>query len=75
MKVIFEFNIDKNKDDVLDLELANNRLKMWKVIADLVQQTREWQKYDQRTEIPAQEIRDFLLNALASEGLRLEDFQ
>lgn len=75
MKVIFEFNIDKNKDDVLDLELANNRLKMWKVIADLAQQTREWQKYDQRTEIPAQEIRDFLLNALASEGLRLEDFQ
>lgn len=75
MKVIFEFNIDKNRDDVLDLELANNRLKMWKVIADLVQQTREWQKYDQRTEIPAQEIRDFLLNALASEGLRLEDFQ
>lgn len=75
MKVIFEFNIDKNKDDVLDLELANNRLKMWKVISDLAQQTREWQKYDQRTEIPAQEIRDFLLNALASEGLRLEDFQ
>lgn len=75
MKVIFEFNIDKNRDDVLDLELANNRLKMWKVISDLVQQTREWQKYDQRTEIPAQEIRDFLLNALASEGLRLEDFQ
>lgn len=75
MKVIFEFNIDKNRDDVLDLELANNRLKMWKVIADLAQQTREWQKYDQRTEIPAQEIRDFLLNALASEGLRLEDFQ
>lgn len=75
MKVIFEFDIDKNRDDVLDLELANNRLKMWKVIADLVQQTREWQKYDQRTEIPAQEIRDFLLNALASEGLRLEDFQ
>lgn len=75
MKVIFEFNIDKNKDDVLDLELANNRLKMWKVISELAQQTREWQKYDQRTEIPAQEIRDFLLNALASEGLRLEDFQ
>lgn len=75
MKVIFEFNIDKNRDDVLDLELANNRLKMWKVIADLAQQTREWQKYDQRTEIPAQEIRNFLLNALASEGLRLEDFQ
>lgn len=75
MKVIFEFDIDKNRDDVLDLELANNRLKMWKVISDLVQQTREWQKYDQRTEIPAQEIRDFLLNALASEGLRLEDFQ
>lgn len=75
MKVIFEFNIDKNRDDVLDLELANNRLKMWKVISELAQQTREWQKYDQRTEIPAQEIRDFLLNALASEGLRLEDFQ
>lgn len=75
MKVIFEFNIDKNKDDVLDLELVNNRLKMWKVISELAQQTREWQKYDQRTEIPAQEIRDFLLNALASEGLRLEDFQ
>lgn len=56
MKVTYE--LDTNKDTLHDKWLLDHAADMYMALCDILTQTREWEKYDTRGSIPADEIRE-----------------
>lgn len=70
MKVIHEFD---SATDAHEIWLANNATQFWLALCELAKQTREWQKYDPRTDIPATEVRDTFVRIIMEHNLNLDN--
>lgn len=67
MKVIFEFDTDKENFDHCELERVKNADKMAHVLYEITNQIRSWYKYDDRESIPVDEIHEKIWDIINSE--------
>lgn len=64
MKVTFEFDTDSETFDNGQLQAHYQAESMALCLSDILQQLREWYKYDSRGSIPITEINDTLQNII-----------
>lgn len=57
MKVIFEFDTESGNFNPIELERYKLVDNMAKALGEILEKVRSWDKYDERTVIPTDEIR------------------
>ncbi|MBE6468191.1 MAG: hypothetical protein E7004_06360 [Alphaproteobacteria bacterium] len=69
MKVIYEFDLDK--EDNKELFLFQNANNMLMIISDIYDQLKEWYHHDSRGSIPTDEVHDRILQIM-NENINVE---
>lgn len=72
MEVIYKFDFKEDSDDLHELKLIEKRSNMYLALHDLSEKFRSWYKYDERTAIPTDEIRETFYDILAENDLNLD---
>ena len=62
MKVTFEFDSDKESFDYQELQRYYQVDDMAMCISDILDKCRSWYKYDERSEIPIEEVYDTIID-------------
>ena len=71
MKVIFEFDTDKEGCDLTELYELQNAREMAFTLSEIQNKIRGWDKYDDRDSIPTYEIYEEI-NAIISDHVNME---
>ena len=72
MKVTFTIDTS-NEDEFYQLQLFQRARRFYLALSDLQTQTREWVKHDNRSSIPAEEVRETFIRILGENNLSLDD--
>lgn len=72
MEQIYKFTFEEESDDSYEVYLIEKRHNMSIALWDLSQKFREWVKYDERSSIPAEEIKDTFYDILADNDINLD---
>jgi hypothetical protein len=64
MKVTFEFDTDSENFDSIELEAHYQARDLVSCLSNILDKTRSWYKYDEREEIPTEEIRDEIVEII-----------
>lgn len=59
-------------EDPFEIKCLQFAQQMARVLDELAKQTREWRKYDQRADIPADEVENRFYQILAQQGIDVE---
>lgn len=71
MKVIFEFDTESENFNPIELERYKQVDNMAKALGEILEKARSWDKYDERTAIPTDEIRKEL-NEMVCQYVNIE---
>lgn len=74
MKHIIEFDTNSENFDQFEYKTTIDARKFLMALNSIVEKTREWVKYDERNEIPVDEIRREVLNILREEYIDMEEY-
>lgn len=71
MEIIYKFDFKEGSDDLLNEEILHQATDMLVCIGEIKDQVRSWNKYDERSAIPTEEILD-KINDIICEHVRLD---
>ena len=72
MKVIFEFDTDKENFDISEYERIKYADDMAKTLYEITEQLKSWYKYDKRGEIPIDEVYDKIFDIIQENHINLD---
>lgn len=72
MEVIYKFDFKEGSDDSYETYLIGKRHNMSIALWDLSQKIREWNKHDERSAIPTEEILDTFYDILNDNDINLD---
>lgn len=71
MKIIFEFDTESENFDYQELEKYKQVDKLIRVLSSFLDKVRTWNKWDERSAIPTEEIHKEFYDLVEEEGLDL----
>lgn len=73
MKIIFEYDTDSESYNRSEVLMHTHAIDMYCALLEIQKQVREWYKYDQRTQIPDEEVRN-TINGIIADHVNMDEF-